>query len=224
MSPEERQAVVAALVPEYGLLMGALGAAWSASLVRTSLFLGVLSAAGVGLGFAAQGGVDRASFSALVLIVMPLVLLLGIATFIRLVQVQREAVVYITGLNRIRHVLQESAPASRPYFVLPAHDDEAALYRSVGTGMSVRPPRYPLLHLVVQTQGIVGIVTGVVAAAIAGIALAPVDLRVAWLASAVAFVATVGSLFTYWQRSLRDLRSGIRTLFPTPPDELDAPF
>jgi hypothetical protein len=38
--------------------------------------------------------------------------------------------VYITGMNRIRHFFHEAAPASRPYFVLPIYDDEPALYRS----------------------------------------------------------------------------------------------
>ena len=37
----------AVLTTEYGMLMSALTAAWSASLTRTSLFLGVVSAAGV---------------------------------------------------------------------------------------------------------------------------------------------------------------------------------
>jgi hypothetical protein len=82
----------------------------------------------------AQGGLDQAPFRTLALVVLPLVLFLGIATFVRLVQVQRESVVYITGLNRIRHFFQESAPVSRPYFVLPANDDEAAMYRSIGAG------------------------------------------------------------------------------------------
>jgi hypothetical protein len=30
--------------------------------------------------------------------------------------------VYITGMNRIRHFFHEAAPASRPYFVLPIYD------------------------------------------------------------------------------------------------------
>lgn len=34
-----------------------------------------------------------------------------------------ESMVYITGMNRIRHFFAETAPASRPYFVLPIYDD-----------------------------------------------------------------------------------------------------
>jgi hypothetical protein len=224
MTPEEQRLVAGVLGSEYGLLMGALSGAWSASLARTSLFLGVLSAAGIALGFASQGGVGGTDFRGLSLVVLPLVLFLGIATFIRVVQVQRESIIYITGLNRIRHFFQESVPASRPFFVLPAHDDEVALYRSIGTGMSRRPPRFRLLYLVVQTQGIVGVVTSVVAGAVAGLAASDLGAGLAWAIAVGAFAVTLGALFIYWQRSLTELRAAIRPLSPTPPAELDAPF
>jgi hypothetical protein len=192
--------------------------------VRTSLFIYSLSAAGVALGFVAQGGLDSAPFKTLALVILPLVLFLGVVTFVRLVQVQRESLVYNVGLNRIRHFFQETAPASRPYFVLPAHDDELARYRSIGTGISRRPPRRRLPYLIVQTQGIVGVVTAAVAAGIGGIGVSTAGSLAAWAAAAVAFVATLGALFTYWQRSLAEIRSAVKPLFPTPPDEVDAPF
>lgn len=79
------------------VLMSALNAAWNASLTRTSLFLGVLSAAGVAFGFAAQGGMEASTFLGVALAVLLLVLFLGIATFVRVVQVQRESMVYLSG-------------------------------------------------------------------------------------------------------------------------------
>lgn len=148
----------------------------------------------------------------------------GGATFVRLVQVQRESIIYITGLNRIRHFFQERAPASKPYFVLPAYNDELSLFRSVGTGMSRRPPRYRLLYLVVQTQGIVGVVSAAVAAAFGGLAAAPYGPAAASVVAAVAFVVALAALFIYWQRSLAELRVSIRPLYPTPPEEIDASF
>ena len=218
--------VLQVLSTEYGMLMGALAASWSASLARSSIFLAVVSAAGIALGFAAQGGVDRPVFVTLALVILPIVAFLGVATFVRLVQVQRESVVYITGMNRIRHVFGDIAPAAAPYFVLPRHDDPLSLYRSVGTGMSRRPPRYRLLYLIVQTQGIVGVVTGIIVAAIAGLAtlmVAPAGLG-PWFLAVIAFLATVGMLVTYWQRSLAELEAAIDPRFPTPSDEVDAPF
>ena len=223
-SDQELQRAAHSLGAEYGVLMTAVAASWSASLARTTIFLGVLSAAGVALGFVAQSGANGASLSQVALVILPLLLFLGVATFVRLVQVQREAILYITGMNRIRHFMQQRAPASRAYFVLPPYDDEAAIYRGLGAGIHRRRPRLPLLYLAVQTQGIVGIVTAGVAAALTAIALGWISTLVAWASAIVAFLVTVAALFTYWQLSLRELFGSIRPINPTPPDQLEAPF
>jgi hypothetical protein len=224
MSPEERQAAALAMTAEHSVLMMALGGVWSASLARTSLFLGVLSAAGLALGFAAQAGVEQGDFAAVAVAVLLVVLFLGVTTFVRLVQLQREAIVYIAGQNRIRRFFAESAPAIKPYLVLPTHDDAAAMYRSVGTGMNRRPPRFPVLNMIAQTQGIVGVITGVVAGATAGLALIWTSPVISWLAAAGALLLTVALLFAYWQRSLAEIQAAVRPLSSTPTDELGAPF
>ena len=54
MSSEDARLAREVLVAEYNMLISALNSVWSASLTRTSLFLGVLSAAGVAFGFASQ--------------------------------------------------------------------------------------------------------------------------------------------------------------------------
>src|SRR5919106_5409852 len=176
ISAEEREFVRQVLSEEYRLLASALSAAWSASLVRTSIFLGVLSAAVVALGLVAQ----TESFTQFALVILPLALFLGLATFERVVEIQREATIYITGMNRIRFFFQTAVPASRPYFILPAHDDDLGLYRSQGTGMHRRAPRFGVALALVQTQGIVGVVCAVLAAAIAGLASVGVGPAVAW--------------------------------------------
>ncbi len=204
------------LTTEYTVLMSALSAAWSASLTRTSLFLGVLSAAGVAFGFASVGGLDSTTALVVAFLVLLLVLFLGIATFVRLVEVQRESMVYVTGMNRIRRFMQEAAPAAGPYLVLPVSDDETALYRSIGTGMRGRPPRLRLLHLTVQTQGIVGVVTAVVAGGCGGLAGAAGGGVVAWSLASLAFLVTLVLLYVYWHRSLADIRATLAPHYPTP--------
>ncbi len=223
MTPDERRDAFEVLESEYRTLMAALTAAWSASLTRTTIFLGVVSAAGVALGFAAHAGIGSSSFTTIALLVLPLLMFLGGATFIRLVQIQREAVVYSLGMNRIRYFFQTFAPKSRPYFVLTAHDDAFALYSSVGTGMSRRPPRIRLLYLVVQTQGIVGVITAVVAALFCVFATASIGFP-GWITGAAAFVATLVILFSYWQLSLSALFRSLRPINPTPQAETDAPI
>jgi hypothetical protein len=224
MTTEQRQLALDVLDAEYDHLTSALGAAGSAMLVRTSIFLGVLSAAGVALGFVAQGGIDRPEFIILALLVLPLVFFLGVVTFVRLIHGQRESVVYITGLNRIRYFFQEVAPEARPYFVLPAFDDEAAIYRSMGSGMDRRPPRAQVVFLVAQTPGVVAVVAAVVAATFAALAATPVGPVAPWVAAPFAFVTTLVVLFLFWQRSMSELVASIRPIHPTPAEQIEVPF
>jgi hypothetical protein len=79
MASEETRLAHQVLATEYNVLMAALSAAWSASLTRTSLFLGVLTAAGVGFAFASQGGMETSTFLTLSLLVLILVLFWGLA-------------------------------------------------------------------------------------------------------------------------------------------------
>jgi hypothetical protein len=209
------------LTTEYNVLMSALSTAWTASLTRTSLFLAVVSAAGVAFGFASQGGMDSSTFLAVAFLVLLLTLFLGIATFIRLVEIQREATVYLTGMNRIRHFFAESSPTAASYFVLPVNDDETALYRSIGTGMRLKRPRFRMLHLSVQTQGIVGIVTAVVAGSCAGLAGSAGGPIVAWPLAALLFIVTLIVLYVYWHRSLTEVRTMLRPRYPTVPTVTD---
>lgn len=216
LTAEERAAIQQVLSAEYGVLAGSLAAVWSASLVRTSLFLGVLSAVGVALGFAAQaeGGFGGA-FNLFALVALPLALFLGLATFARTIEVQREAIVYIVGMNRIRHFMSEAVPGSRPYLVLSTHDDELGVYRSQGTGIRLRRPRHRLVFALVQTQGIVGVMCAALAAVIAGLVGALMDQWLGWAAGAIAFTGTLILLLAYWQRSVAEVRDAIRPLHPT---------
>lgn len=210
------------LVAEYAVLAGMLAAAWSASLVRTSLFLGVLSAVGVALGFASQaGGGMGPTFTVFALVALAPALFLGIATFARTVEVQREAIVYIIGMNRIRFFMTESVPASLPYLVLSTHDDEHGVYRSQGTGIRLRPPRHRLVFALVQTQGIVAVMCSAVAGVIGALAASLMSPVLAWVVGGAAFAATLVAMLASWSRSLAQLRAATRPLNPTPPDGTD---
>jgi len=226
-APADPNAVAEVLRAEYGMLMNALTASWSVSMSRTSLFLGVLSAAGVALGFAAQAGDGFGpQFFGFALVVLPITLFLGLATFVRQVQVQREAIVYIVGMNRIRRFFSDTVPGVTPYLVLSTHDDTDSLYRSLGAGMTRRPPRFRLGYAVVQTQGIVAVVCGVVAGAIGGIGAAWAGWPgpVTWLTAAIAFGVLVVVLLAYWSSSVAELQAAIRPRFPTPPESVEDPF
>lgn len=210
-----------ALAAEYGLLMAALSATWAVGLGRTNILLGVLSATAIALGLVAQGSGFGPDFFLFALILLPIALFIGLATFIRLVHVARETLAYVIGINRIRHFFQEAAPASRPYYVLSAHDDLAGVYRSLGTGMLSAPPRTPLLHALVQSQGVVAVLNGALAATITSIlaarsaAIPSVTVSIA----VVTFLVVVAVQLRHWQRSLAEL---VASLPPINPSSADA--
>ena len=221
----EAAALSEALREEYRLLTTMLATVWTASLSRVSLIVGVVSAIGFALGFVAQdGGSFGDSFTIFALVALPLALLLGLATYARSIELQREAYVYITGLNRIRHAVAESLPASRPYFVLSIYDDAPGVFRSQGTGIRLRPPRYQLAFALLQTQGIVAVICAALAGIIGGLAATSFAPSVAWAVGAIAFVVVLVGLLAYWSRSFAQIQAAVRPMFPTPPEEIDAPI
>lgn len=221
-STPDQAALAEALRTEYAALSTMLATVWYASLFRVSLLLGVVSAGGVALGFAAQAG--KGTFTVFALVALPMALFLGLATFARTVELQREAYVYITGMNRIRRAMADAAPAIRKYLVLPVHDDVAGFYRSQGTGIRLRPPRFRLGLALAQTQGIVALINAAVAGIIGWIAIARFDANFAWAVATVDFVVVLGALLIYWSRSIAQLQAAIHPMFPTPLDEIDAPI
>jgi len=222
----ERAALADALTEEYRLLGTMLATVWSASLQPVSLFLGVVSAMGVALGFVAQddAGFGSSMFTSFALVALPLALFLGLGTFVRSVELQREAFVYITGMNRIRHAVAEATPASRRYFVLPIYDDAAGVFRSQGTGIRLQPPRYQLVFALVQTQGIVALICAALAGIIGGLATELFAPGLAWAIGALAFAIVLVGLLAYWRRSFGEIQAAVRPLFPTPAEETDAPI
>lgn len=225
-TPGEHEQLGDILRAEYGVYMSALTANWSVGMARTTLLLGVLSATTVALGFVVQGTGFGPEFYLFALVLLPVTLFLGLATFVRVVQIQREGVVCLIGMNRIRRFAKESVPAAAPYLIFSTHDDELSLYRNLGTGVMRSPPRFRLLYALVQVPGVVAVVDAVIAGAIAGIvaALLGGSAPVALLVAGVVFAATVVGLLAYWDAQMDALTAALQVSSPTPAEELDAPI
>jgi hypothetical protein len=220
---EELQAVAQVLSVEMGTLMASLSGAWSVSMSRVSILLAVLSAVIVALSFVAQGTGFGPEFVAFASILLPLLLFLGLATFVRVVQGTREAVVYVLGMNRIRHFFAEATPRSLAYLTMPIFDDESALARSAGGGMTRRPPRGRLRWALVQVPGVVAVIDAAVGGGLTALVVAWAGQPVAVVAvlAVMAFVVLLGVLLAYWERSVRELSAALEPRFPTPPTQED---
>jgi hypothetical protein len=110
---------------------------WNEVFSRASMFVTVLSAAAVALALVAQVTAFGSGFRLFALLVfallaLPVVLLVGLGTVLRLGAANTEDFALVIGMNRLRHSYLELAPELEPYFVTAHHDDEASIMQSYG--------------------------------------------------------------------------------------------
>src|SRR5215211_2295466 len=113
-APDPEQ-LLTALSTEHFTLQGARSQTMSESSARASVYVFAVSSALVALGFIGQLSHVGDVFNAFALTVLPTLYLLGIVTFVRLVECGMEDFRYGLAINRIRHYYQEGpviAPTS----------------------------------------------------------------------------------------------------------------
>ncbi len=86
------------------------------------------------LALVAQATAFGPGFRLFALLVLPMVLLLGLGTVIRLSNVNTDDLGLVVGMNRLRHAYLELAPELEPYFVMEHHDDRASVAQAYGLG------------------------------------------------------------------------------------------
>jgi hypothetical protein len=124
------------LATEHWSLLATRSMTWNEVFSRAGMFITVLSAAVVALALVAQATAFGPGFRLFALLVLPVVLLVGLATLIRLSDANREDFGLVAGMNRLRHAYLELAPELEPYFVTTHHDDEASVMVSYGPSSS----------------------------------------------------------------------------------------
>ena len=200
------------LATEHWSLLATRSMTWNEIFSRTGIFLTVLSAAVVALSLVAvQSSGFGHGFRVFALFVLPIVLLVGLATYIRLIEADIEDVWLVAGMNRLRHAYLELAPDLEPYFVTSHRDDEFGVLQTY----SFRQ-RVGAIHLLSGSPVIVGIVDAVLSGVLAAIACQSVDASgeaqlAAGLLAALLTAALLGGL---GYRRLSRLRRDFRPRFP----------
>jgi len=120
------------LATEHWSLLATRSMTWNEVFSRSTMFVTVLSAAVVALALVAQATAFGPGFRLFALLVLPVVLLVGLATVLRLGDANTDDFGLVLGMNRLRHAYLELAPELEPYFVTAHHDDEAGIMRSFG--------------------------------------------------------------------------------------------
>jgi hypothetical protein len=215
--PATRQDLLTIMSTEHFTLQGARSATISDANGRTSFFLSTLSAGVVALAFMAQVAQNGSGFTILALIVLPTLLIVGLASFERLLQLGIENIRLVVAINRVRHYYLEIAPELRPHFTLSDRDDPVGVLSSLG---SVRGGMRPV-DLFVTNAGLVAIIDAIVSGVVGTLVVSTLqsDVAVSAIVGIVAGAIVLGLLTLYLARSWRAAIRAIGVRF-TP----DRPF
>src|SRR5829696_2684649 len=200
------------LATEHWSLLATRSMTWSEIFSRTGIFLTVFSAIVVALSLVAQGAGLGQTFRVFALLVLPIGLLVGLSTYIRLVEADIEDVWLVTGMNRIRQAYMLLAPDLDPYFVTSHHDDEAGVLQTYSFRRQLG-----VMHLLSGSPVIVGIIDALLCGVVAAVATQALGGAVA-LQVAIGFLVVLGSgmvLGALGHRRLAQLRRDLRPRFPS---------
>jgi len=196
------------LATEHWSLLATRSMTWNEIFSRTGTYLTVLSAAVIALSLVANttGGFGQ-GFRTFALLVLPVVLLVGVGTYFRLVEADIEDAWLVIGMNRLRHAYLELAPELEPYFVASHHDDAPGMLQTYSFRSRVGPTHWlsgsPVLVAIIDA-----VVTGVLIAVVCQAVGAGVVLRtIAGVLAALAAVVLLGAMgYRKVHRESRDYR------------------
>lgn len=211
-APDPQQ-LMTALSTEHFTLQGARSQTMSESSARASIYVFSVSSALVALGFIGQISEVGDIFNAFALTVLPTLYLLGVVTFIRLVECGAEDFRYGLAINRIRHYYQEVAGDRASLFLLSGHDDGTGVFENMGLPVEGRSPVFAFSTAIAGINGVVG----GSAVAIALGALVDASLGPAVVAGVTVAIASLVGWLRRADRILDASADQVEPLFPTPP-------
>jgi len=165
-APESLRAQV--LSTEHWSLLATRSLAWSESFSRANWFVTVVSASVVALALVADSTDFGLGFRLFALLLIPLVIVIGLATVIRLVQLNSEDVHLVAGMNRLRRGYLDLAPEAEPYFITGHHEDVPGLMRTYGLHRTRIPAAQYMSSIAMLVSIIVVLLIGALAGMVAG--------------------------------------------------------
>jgi hypothetical protein len=144
---------------------------------RATIFIGVLSGIIVALALLAQATRFGREILWVALLLMAVALFIGLATFVRSVEINFEDARWVAGMDLLRHAYLQMVPELEPFFIT-GHEPHAR-QRALGYGSHQRPAN--LANSLTTTSSVVAALNSVLAGALvadvgvlagAGVALA----------------------------------------------------
>ena len=202
------------LATEHWGLLATRSLAWNESFTRAGMFLSTLSGAIVALALVAQATEFGDEFTLFALVILPVVLFIGITTFIRMGTSNYYDALCVVGMNRIRYAYMQITPEVEPYLVMGRYDDE----KNVNLSMGVQPRTNFVLDVIVSTPFVVCTINSVIAGIIAMLLAQQlgVDATVAIALAVVGVVAVFALQAVVASRGIAAAMVEYKPKFPSP--------
>lgn len=195
------------LATEHWSLLATRSMTWNEMFTRASMFITTLSGAIVALALIAQATSFGANFRLFALLVLPIVLLLGIGTLIRLADANREDMMHVVGMNRLRHAYLDIDPDLARYFTTSHHDDLAGIMLTRDAQTRFLPSR-----IIASTPFLIGIVDAAIAGTLAGLLVKAVNDRSAVYLTAGIGTALIAAIVMCALLPYREITKAVREL------------
>jgi hypothetical protein len=207
----DRGELLTALTTEHFTLQGARSQTMSESSSRAALYIGAVSSTLVALGFLGQLSPGGDTFNTFALTVLPTLYLLGVVTFVRLVECGAEDFRYGIAINRIRGYYKQLAGDQAKLFLLSGHDDGRGVFANVAVPVEGRTQLLTFGSVVAVINSVVGgSAVAIALGAFFGASLGPA----AGVGGAVAIVSVI-VLLRFADRLLDTRTGGVEPLFPS---------
>lgn len=210
-TPDPQQ-LLTALSTEHFTLQGARSQTMSESSARASVYVFSVSSALVALGFIGQISEVGDTFNVFALTVLPTLYVLGVVTFIRLVECGAEDFRYGLAINRIRHYYEEVAGDRANLFLLSGHDDGEGVFANMGLPAEGRKPYFAFSTAIL----VIASVVGGTAVALALGAFIDASLALAAVVGALGVIGSIAAWLRYADRLLDASAAEEQPLFPSP--------
>jgi hypothetical protein len=209
------------LATEHWGLLATRSLAWNESFTRAGMFLSTLSGAIVALALVAQATSFGGGFVVFALVILPVVLFIGLTTFIRMGSSNYYDALCVAGMNRIRRAYMQITPEVEPFLVMGTYDDE----EGIGLTMGTPPNTNFVLDIIVSTPFVVSAINSVLAGVIASLAARQLGIsgQGSLALTLVAAVLVFGLQLLLATRGIGAAMSALRPKFPRPSPAGDAP-
>jgi hypothetical protein len=207
----DRQELLTALTTEHFTLQSARSQTAGESASRASLYILSVSSTLVALGFIGQASQTSTTFHVFALIVLPTLYVLGVFTFVRVVECGAEDFRYGLAINRIRGHYKQIAGDQAKLFLLSGHDDGRGVFENAAVPVEGRKQFFTFATVV----AIINSVVGGSAVAIALGAIPDASLGVAAGAGGAVALFSLAALLRHADRLLEERTGQIESVFPS---------